>query len=70
MCPVGWESSYYQYAGGQLFPEPHGSTAFCVTTQAHIREMVNYSLIDVAQVYRVSMTWELALIGAMGMKHI
>ena len=23
-----------QYAGGQLFPEPHGSTAFCVTTQS------------------------------------
>ena len=27
----------------------------------HMRDMVNYFLIDVAQVYRVYMTWELAL---------
>ena len=38
--------------------------------KAHIREMVNYFLIDVAQVYRVNMTWELALNAAMGMKRI
>ena len=38
--------------------------------KAHMREMVNYFLIDVAQVYRVYMTWELALNAAMGMKRI
>ena len=32
--PVGWESSHCQYAGGELFQESHGSTAFCVTTQS------------------------------------
>ena len=32
--------------------------------------MVNYSLIDVAQEFRVYMTWELALNAAMGMKRI
>ena len=36
----------------------------------HMREMVNFFLIDVAQVYRVYMTWELALNAAMGMKRI
>ena len=38
--------------------------------KAHMREMVNYFLINVAQVYRVYMTWELALNAAMGMKRI
>ena len=38
--------------------------------KAHMREMVNYFLIDVAQVYRVYMTWELALNAAMGMNRI
>ena len=38
--------------------------------KAHMREMVNYFLIDVAQVYKVYMTWELALNTAMGMKRI
>ena len=38
--------------------------------RAHMREMVNYFLIDVAEVYRVYMTWELALNAAMGMKGI
>ena len=38
--------------------------------KAHMRENVNYFLIDVAQVYRVYMTWELALNAAMGMKRI
>ena len=32
--------------------------------------MVNYLLIDVAQVYRVYMIWELALNAAIGMKRI
>ena len=35
-----------------------------------MREMVNYFLIDVAQVYIVYMTWELALNAAIGMKLI
>ena len=38
--------------------------------KAHMREMVNYFLIDVAQVYRVYMTSELALNAAMGIKRI
>ena len=38
--------------------------------KAHIRELVNYFLIDVAQVYRVYMIWELALNEAMCMKHM
>ena len=37
---------------------------------AQRRELVNYLLIDVAQVYRLYMIWELALIAAMGMKRI
>ena len=35
--------------------------------KAHIRELVNYFLIDVAQVYRVYMFWKLALNAAMCM---
>ena len=38
--------------------------------KAHIRELVNYFLIDVAQVYRVYMILELALNSAMGIKRI
>ena len=38
--------------------------------KADIRELVNYFLIDVAEVYRVYMIWELALIAAMCMKRI
>ena len=38
--------------------------------KAHIREKVNYFLIDVAQVYRVYTIWELALNAAMCMKYI
>ena len=41
-----------------------------VSHKARTREMVNYFLIDVAQVYRVYMTWELALNSAMCMKGI
>ena len=68
-CALGWESSFCQYAGGQLFPVPH-TQPFVSQHKAHMREMVNYFLIDVAQVYRVYMTWELALNAAMGMKCI
>ena len=38
--------------------------------KTHMREMANYSLVDVTKVYRVYMTWELALNAAMGMKLI
>ena len=43
---------------------------FVFQHKAHIRELVNYLLIDVAQVYRLYMIWELALNAAMGMKRI
>ena len=49
---------------------PMVTQPFVSQHKAHIREMVNYFLIDVAQVYRVYMTWELALNAAMGMKSI
>ena len=61
----GWESSHCQYAVSPLFPDPHGNTTVCVARQSPIREMVNYFLIVVAQVYRVYMIWELALNAAM-----
>ena len=44
--------------------------AFVSQHKAHIREFVNYFLIDVAQVYRVYMIWELVLNAAMFMKRI
>ena len=52
------------------FQIPTVTQSFVSQHKAHMREMVNYFLIDVAQVYRVYMTWELALNGAMGMKRI
>ena len=52
------------------FQSPTVAQSFVSQHKAHIREMVNYFLIDVAQVYRVYMTWELALNAAMGMKRI
>ena len=33
----------------------------CVSTQSHVKALVKYLLIDVAEVYRLSMIWELAL---------
>ena len=45
----------------QLFVSQH---------KAHIRELVNYFFIDVAQVSRVYMIWELAPNAAMCMKCI
>ena len=47
---------------------PTVTQPFVSQHKAHMREIVNYFLIDVAQVYRVYMTWELALNAAMGMK--
>ena len=52
------------------FQSPTVAQPFVSQHKAHIREMVNYFLIDVAQVYRVYMTWELALNAAMGIKRI
>ena len=52
------------------FQTPMVTKPFVFQHKAHIREMVNYFLIYVAQVYRVYMTWELALNAAMGMKCI
>ena len=52
------------------FQIPTVTQPFVAQHKAHMREMVNYFLIDVAQVYRVYMTWELALNAAMGMKRI
>ena len=49
---------------------PTVTQPFVSQHKAHMREMVNYFLIDVAQVYRVYMTCELALNAAMGMKRI
>ena len=54
----------------QLFLDPHGNTTICFPHKAHMRELVNYFLIDVPQVYRLYMIWELALNVAMGMKRI
>ena len=44
--------------------------AFCVTTHSPHERNDEFFLIDVAQVYRVYMTWELAFNAAMGMKRI
>ena len=49
------------------FQSPMVTQPFVSQHKAHMREIVNYFLIDVAQVF---MTWELALNAAMGMKHI
>ena len=49
---------------------PTVTQPFVSQHKAHMREMVNYFLIDVAQVYRVYMTWELALNVTMGKKRI
>ena len=52
------------------FQIPMLTQPFVSQHRAHMREMVNYFLIDVAQVYGVYKTWELALNAAMGMKRI
>ena len=52
------------------FQTPTVTQPFVSQHNAHMREIVNYFPIDVAQVYRVYMTWELALNAAMGMKLI
>ena len=41
---------------------------FVFLHKTHMRELVNNLLIDVVQVYRLYMIWELALNVAMGMK--
>ena len=52
------------------FQSPMVTQPFVSQHKNHIRELVNYSLIDVAQVYRFYMIWELALDAAMCMKRI
>ena len=52
------------------FQIPTVTQPFVSQHRAHMREIVNYFLIDVAQVYIVYMTWVLALNAAMGMKRI
>ena len=52
------------------FQIPMVTQPFVSQHRAHMREMVNYFLIDVAQVCRVYMTWELALNASMGKKRI
>ena len=52
------------------FQTPMVTQPFVSQHKAHIRELVNYFLIDVAQVYRVYMIWELALNAAMCMKRL
>ena len=52
------------------FQIPTVTQPFVSEHKAHMREMVNYLLIDVAQVYRVYMISELALNAAIGMKRI
>ena len=52
------------------FQIPTVTQPFVSQHKALMRKMVNYFIIDVAQVYRVYMTWELALNAAMGMKRI
>ena len=52
------------------FQSPMVTQPFTLQHKAHMREIVNHFLIDVAQVSRVHMTWELALNAAMGTKRI
>ena len=52
------------------FQTPTVTQPFVSQHKAHMRELVNYFLIDVAQVYRVYVIWELALNAVTGMKHI
>ena len=52
------------------FQTPMLTQPFVSQHKAHIRELVNYFLIHVTQVYRVYMIWELALNAVMGMKRI
>ena len=56
--------------GVNCFQIPTVTQPFVSQHKAHKREMVNYLLIDVAQVYRVYMISELAHNAAMGMRRI
>ena len=52
------------------FQIPMVTQPFVSQHKSHIRELVNYFLINIAQVYRVYMIWGLALNAAMCMKCI
>ena len=43
---------------------------FVFQHNAHMRELVNYLFIDVAEVYGLYMIWELAFSAAMSMKRL
>ena len=47
--------------GINRFQTPTVTQPFMSRLKAHMRELLNYFLIDVAQVYRVYMIWELLL---------
>ena len=49
--------------GVSCFQTPMVTQPFVFQHKAHMTDLVNYFLIDVAQVYRVYMIWELALNG-------
>ena len=70
MCCVCWKALTVNTREDQLFLDPHGNTPFVFQHKAHVRELVNYLLIDVARVYRLHLIWELALSAAMGIKRI
>ena len=70
-CAVlAWKALTVNMLEVNCFQSPTVTQPFVSQHKAHMREMVNYFLIDVAQVYRVYMTWELELNAVMGMKHI
>ena len=55
---------------GELFLDPMVPQPFVFQHKTHMRESVKYLLIDVVQVYRLYIIWELALNSAMGIKRI
>ena len=67
---LDWKALTVNMLDVNCFQIPRVTQPFESQHKAHMREMVNYFLIDVAQVYKVYMTWELALNAAMGMKCI
>ena len=70
-CAVlAWKALTVNMLDVNCFQIPRVTQTFESQNKAHMREMVNYFLIDVAQVYRVYMTWELAFNAVMGMKRI
>ena len=67
---LAWKALTVNMMEVNCFQIPRVTQPFESQHKAHMREIVNYFLIDVTQVYRVYMTWELALNTAIGMKGI